>query len=100
MTTAGETEESQQTPMGKVVDNEPVQISEQDDRKYRHITLENQMQVCRGKESIVVVFRFKSSPMAVATHLPPTAAAATAREPFNCVRKDIQQLPPLQCTRA
>ncbi len=30
---------------GKVVDNGPLQISEQDDRKYRHITLPNKMQV-------------------------------------------------------
>lgn len=36
-----------------VVDNGPVQVSEQDDRLYRHITLSNQMQASLTKQALV-----------------------------------------------
>ena len=42
MTTAGE---EQPGSTGEVKESGPLEISEQDDRKYRHITLPNKMQV-------------------------------------------------------
>lgn len=41
-------EEQEEARTGMVVESGPLQISEQDDRKYRHLTLPNRMQVRPG----------------------------------------------------
>lgn len=104
MTTVGETAEGQQAAMDKVVNNGPVQISEQDDRKYRHITLENQMQVgARSKVPIVVIARrvsIKLSPMAVIDALGAGCCRCYSMRICFCACQIIRRLLSIQGTEA